>query len=166
MIWVTPLSQLKQTMQDARPRYIVSLASVGSEPVKPEGVAAENYLSLSMHDIAEPREGYVAPSIDHVARILEFGRRWNGQGALVIHCYAGISRSTAAAYVIAATLQPQREEAELAAQLRRQSPSATPNPLVVAHADHLLGRQGRMVKAIREIGRGADAYEGSPFCLV
>jgi predicted protein tyrosine phosphatase len=82
-----------------------------------------------------------------------------------VHCYAGISRSTAAAYVIAAALQPERDESELARELRTRSPTATPNPLIVAHADKLLGREGRMVSAIRAIGRGKEAFEGTPFML-
>jgi predicted protein tyrosine phosphatase len=32
-------------------------------------------------------------------------------------------------------------------------------------ADDVLGREGRMVKAIGKIGRGADAFEGTPFVL-
>src|SRR5690606_12006237 len=87
------------------------------------------------------------------------------QHALVVHCYAGISRSTAAAYALAAALQPERDEAELAEELRRLAPSATPNPLLIAHADYLLGRNGRMSRAIKRIGRGADAREGIPFRL-
>jgi predicted protein tyrosine phosphatase len=57
------------------------------------------------------------------------------------------------------------DEEELALELRRASPSATPNRLIVSLADDILGRQGRMVKAVEKIGRGADAFEGTPFIL-
>ncbi|TIO01331.1 MAG: protein tyrosine phosphatase, partial [Mesorhizobium sp.] len=83
----------------------------------------------------------------------------------VVHCYAGISRSTASAYIIAAALAPKRDEAELAKTLRFLSPSATPNPRLIAVADMLLGREGRMIAAVEAIGRGADAFEGIPFEL-
>jgi predicted protein tyrosine phosphatase len=83
----------------------------------------------------------------------------------VVNCYAGISRSTASAYIIAAALAPSRDEAELANTLRRLSPSATPNPRLVALADRILGRDGRMISAIAAIGRGAEAFEGTPFAL-
>ena len=82
-----------------------------------------------------------------------------------MQCYAGISRSTAAAYIAACALAPERDEAEVARALRDASPSATPNALFVAIADRMLGRGGRMVAAIAEIGRGADAFEGEPFRL-
>ena len=66
---------------------------------------------------------------------------------------------------IAAALAPKRDEAELAQTLRALSPSATPNPRLIAVADALLERNGRMIEAIQSIGRGADAFEGTPFEL-
>ncbi len=90
---------------------------------------------------------------------------WDRRSALVINCYAGISRSTAAAYVICCALQPDRDESDLAQLLREKSPSATPNSLIVSHGDRLLDRDKRMERSIAEIGRGAEAFEGEPFCL-
>ena len=84
---------------------------------------------------------------------------------MVIHCWAGISRSTAAAYIAACTLGPDRDEVEVANVLRAAAPSATPNARLVALADAALGRRGRMVRAIERIGRGADAFEGTPFAM-
>jgi predicted protein tyrosine phosphatase len=97
--------------------------------------------------------------------LLDFARRWDRAKPLVVNCYAGISRSTASAYIIAAALQPSRDERELARALRRASPTATPNIRLVALADEMLGRDGRMVEAVQSIGRGADAFEGVPFVL-
>ncbi|MGL4728137.1 MAG: protein tyrosine phosphatase, partial [Bosea sp. (in: a-proteobacteria)] len=77
----------------------------------------------------------------------------------------GVSRSTAAAYITACLLNPHRDEAEAARALRAASPSATPNARLVAIADEMLGRQGRMVAGIASIGRGADCFEGTPFRL-
>ncbi len=84
---------------------------------------------------------------------------------MVIHCWAGISRSTAAAFISVCALRPERNEATVAKALREASPSATPNARLVAVADAMLGRKGRMIEAIAAIGRGADAYEGTPFRL-
>jgi predicted protein tyrosine phosphatase len=101
----------------------------------------------------------------HVRTLLEFAQGWERSRPLVENCYAGISRSTASAYIIAAALAPQRDEEELAQTLRALSPSATPNPRLIAVADEFLGRRGRMIAAIKAIGRGADAFEGVPFAL-
>jgi predicted protein tyrosine phosphatase len=105
------------------------------------------------------------PGEEHVRRLLGFAYEWDRAKPMVIHCYAGVSRSTAAAYIVAAALNPAQGEAELAAMLRWLSPSATPNPRLIAVADALLGREGRMVAAIKGIGRGAEAFEGEPFEL-
>jgi predicted protein tyrosine phosphatase len=53
----------------------------------------------------------------------------------------------------------------IAQQIRSISATATPNPRIVAIADRLLARDGRMVAAVEAIGRGEMAYEGIPFRL-
>jgi len=166
MIFVTPLSRLSETLAASGARRMISLQSIGATFNRPPGIEPDAYLQLAMHDIAEEREGFVAPSREQVAAMLTFAKQVSRDEPLLIHCYAGISRSTAAAYVIAAALRPHLNEHALAQDLRRLAPSATPNPRIVALADDLLGRDGRMVAAIRAIGRGAEAFEGTPFTLL
>lgn len=165
MIHVTPLSRLAETLAATQARDLISLLSVGAVFERPAGLAPERCLHLAMHDIVQERDGLVAPSLEHVAAVLDFALGWDRQAPLVVHCYAGISRSTAAAYAIAVALDPARDVAELAQNLRYAAPSATPNLRIVQLADDLLGRDGRMTAAIRAIGRGADAFEGTPFSL-
>jgi predicted protein tyrosine phosphatase len=62
-------------------------------------------------------------------------------------------------------LRPHRDEAEIAQAVRANSPTATPNARLVAIADAMLGRNGRMVAAIEKIGRGCNCFEGTPFVL-
>lgn len=164
-IHVCSLSKVEETVARSGAVRLVSLLSEGTAMTRPAAITAENHLTLSLHDIAEAREGMTPPGRAHVARLLGFARDWDRAVPMVVHCYAGISRSTASAYIIAAALAPTREEAELARTLRTLSPSATPNPLLIAFADEMLGRQGRMVEAIAAIGRGADAFEAVPFAL-
>jgi predicted protein tyrosine phosphatase len=139
--------------------------AAGTVMTRPASIASENHLNLAMNDIAEAQSGMTLPGETHVRSLLDFAYGWDRARPLVVHCYAGISRSTAAAYIITAALRPERDEKELAATLRWLSPSATPNPRLIAVADALLGRQGRMIGAINGIGRGADAFEGTPFEL-
>ncbi|HEY4191201.1 MAG TPA: tyrosine phosphatase family protein, partial [Mesorhizobium sp.] len=132
---------------------------------RPASIKPENHLHLAMNDIAEAQAGLTLPGEQHVRRLLDFARAWDRSTPLVVNCYAGISRSTASAYIIAAALAPLRDEEELAQALRWLSPSATPNPRLIGVADNILGRDGRMVAAIKAIGRGADAFEGTPFIM-
>jgi predicted protein tyrosine phosphatase len=162
---VSPLSRLKETLVTSGSRRLLTMLSDGSGFRRPATIDEAGFLQLTFHDITEPREGHVAPSADHVRQMLAFAAETPADGALLIHCYAGISRSTAAAYAIACAVRPDRSEADIAKELRRLSPSATPNALIVAHADAQLRRDGRMVEAMRLIGRGAEAFEGECFRL-
>lgn len=162
-IHVCSLNRLADTVAQTRASHVVTLINAGTPVARPPTVLADNHLFLGMHDIVEPMDGYAAPAEAQVDELLAFVRRWDRQAPLVIHCFAGVSRSTAAAYIAACALSPERGEAAIAAELRAGSPTATPNRRLVAFADARLGRQGRMLAAIDGIGRGTDCAEGVPF---
>lgn len=163
MIYVCSLAKVDASVRETGAERLLSLLAAGTDMTRPAAIAADNHLLLSLHDIAEARDGMTMPGREHVEALLDFARSWDRAKPLVVNCYAGISRSTASAYIIAAALAPERDEMELARTLRDLSPSATPNPKLIAIADELLGRDGRIVAAIASIGRGVDAYEGVPF---
>ena len=143
----------------------VTLVRDESRVFRPDGIDPTNHLWLQMDDIADPIDGMIAPSQTHVAQLVEFAERWDRAGPLVVHCYAGISRSTAAAFIAACALAPARDEAELAQRIRKASPTASPNPRLVALADAYLERRGRMMDAVAQMGPAVAAYEAEPFEL-
>ena len=165
MIHVCSLVRLHETVADTGARHVVSLIGDEGHVVRPHSVAPENHLRLRLHDISAPLDGYIMPGEEHVADLIRFVRGWDRRAPLVVHCYMGISRSTASAYASVCALNPQRDEASIAQALRRASPTATPNIRIVSLADKLLGRDGRMVAAIETIGRGCLAEEAAPFRL-
>ena len=150
-------------MRDTGARHIVTLIKDVSLVHRPATILAENHLLLDMDDITDHIEGYVAPAEEHVGDLLRFVRKWDRAAPLVVHCYAGISRSTAGAFVTACALNPNRDEAKIARAIRDASPTAAPNLRIVTHADKLLGRNGRMIAAVRDIGPGMAAYASEPF---
>ncbi|WP_445501605.1 tyrosine phosphatase family protein [Microvirga sp. G4-2] len=162
---VCPLSRLHDRIAAVRPSHVVSLMGVGATVERPHSIAPGRHLFIGVSDIVEPLEGHVLAGPEHMEKLIAFIRTWDRTSPLLFHCWAGISRSTAAAYIAACALAPERDENELALTLREAAPSATPNARFVALADDLLGRKGRMVEAIRSIGRGAEAMEGTPFML-
>jgi predicted protein tyrosine phosphatase len=165
MIHVCSLARLHDTVEETGARHIVTLINDETLVVRPECVSAENHLFLGMHDILAEMDGFRAPAKAHVQELIDFVQRWDRSAPLVVHCYAGISRSTAAAFLIACALNPQRDERAIAQALREASATAIPNTRLVSLADEVLGRQGRMVAAIESIGRGAESAEGTPFRL-
>ncbi|TCS17454.1 hypothetical protein [Caulobacter sp. BK020] len=161
---VCPLSQVETARALHRPSHLVSLLSPASA-AEAWPVADGACLRLAFHDIAEPREGFTAPDTALVARLLDFAAGWDAVRPMLVHCWAGVSRSTAAAFIIACQRAPGRSERDIARALRLAAPYATPNPLLVSLADAALGRAGRMSAAIAEIGRGAETSEGALFEL-
>ena len=101
----------------------------------------------------------------HIEQVLNFVRGWDRNAPMVVHCYAGISRSTASAFAAACMLNPHRDEISIARQIRAASPIASPNRLIVSLADKALGRDGRMLRALDEMGPGSMTVEGRPFRL-
>ena len=162
---VSSLADLHATVAAHGAADVVTLINADTVVERPSSIAPERHLFLGMNDIAAPAEGMTHPAAEHFDKLLDFGRRWDRDKPLAVHCWAGISRSTAAAYILAIAINPELDEEALAQELRRRAPSATPNPLLVSMADEKLGRGGRMVDAIAGIGRGADAFSGTPFIL-
>jgi predicted protein tyrosine phosphatase len=165
MIHVCSLARLHKTVEATGARHVVTLLKDVDLVRRPDVIAPGNHLILGIDDITEPLDGYVAPADEHVTKLLEFVLGWNRAKPLVVHCYAGISRSTAGAFVAACALNPNRSELAIAQALRQASVTATPNLRLVSLADRMLGRGGRMTAAIESIGRGLVAVEGDPFGL-
>ena len=127
MIHVCSLARLYETVAATGARHVITLLKDTDRVQRPESIAAANHLVLGMDDIAVPMDGYVLPCDDHVGRLIGFVRGWDRTSPLVVHCFAGISRSTAGAYVAACALNPARDEMTIARALRRASATATPN---------------------------------------
>jgi len=162
---VCSLALIAETVATTGARSLVTLLSPGTAIERPAGIAPERHLYLAVSDIVEPALGQTLPEAAHLDELLGFVRGWDRAEPMVIHCFAGVSRSTAAAYIAACALEPQRDEFAIARGLRAASPTATPNVRLVALADHALGRRGRMNEAIARIGRGQECSEGTPFAL-
>lgn len=164
-IYVCPLSRLEQTVRESGARTLVTLMNGGAAVPRPLSIDPTRHLVLHISDICEPLEGYVLAQEAHVAELLSFVSRWDRRAPMTIHCYAGCSRSTAAAFIAACALEPEVPEDRFALAIRTASPTATPNARLVALADARLNRDRRMVAAVEAIGRGQECFEGTPFFL-
>jgi predicted protein tyrosine phosphatase len=165
MIHVCSLAALPETVRAVGASHVLTVMANVDQVQRPSSVLAANHLKVQMDDITEELDGFVAPKESHIEQVLQFVRGWDRSAPLVVHCYAGISRSTASAFASVCALNPHRDEKSIALALRSASPTATPNVRIVSLADRLLGRDGRMVAAIETIGRGVLATEGTPFRL-
>jgi predicted protein tyrosine phosphatase len=150
---------------------VCSLALVPStiKRLKPWGLITllvpDRHLKVGVNDINTSTEGLVTPGESHVASVIAHGQEWDNSAPLLIHCWAGVSRSTASAFIISCLRNPDIPPARIAKMIRELSPTATPNRLLTSIADEMLGRGGTMVDAVDAIGRGQDCWEGEPFEL-
>lgn len=163
MIHVCSLAALSDTVKATGASHVLTVMANVAQVQRPESVLEANHLRVQMDDITEHMDGFMAPSGQHIEQVLNFVRGWDRNAPLVIHCYAGISRSTASAFAAACMLNPHRDEISIARQIRTSSPIASPNRLIVSLADRALGRDGRMLRALDEMGPGSMLVEGRPF---
>src|SRR5881227_2056856 len=163
MIHVCSLADLHPTVKATGASHVLTVMANVDQVRRPPSVAEANHLRVSMDDIIEQMHGFLAPNDTHIGQVLDFVARWDRSAPLVVHCYAGISRSTASAFAAACMLNPHRDEASIARQIRQASPIAQPNRLIVGLADKALGREGRMLRALDEMGPGSIIVEGRPF---
>jgi predicted protein tyrosine phosphatase len=167
-ILVAPLSHLPDIVARRKPARVISVLDPGI-PFPELGPSYDDrHLRLAFHDVHSPGPGVVAPSARHIAELLDFLETWDAVECLLVHCRAGIGRSTATAFVAACHRDPRASERRIAIELRRVAPLARPNEAVVKLADAMMQRNGRMWAAIADTGRGLpwlDVHEGEPFEL-
>ena len=161
-LWITPEADLGRVLEREPDAFLLSFGSPTRPASCPAGHPFERFEAFAFNDIAEPTDGLRAPSLDDVERLLALVSGREPAPALVLQCWFGVSRSTAAAVIAATVLDPTRDHA---ARLRAIAPWATPNALMIAHADQALGLGGALVDAVRAIGRGLETDRGRAVIL-
>ena len=165
-IIVSPLSRIAEMAVRHGAREMISLMAKEQSFHRPGVIRADRHLLLGMNDINFNGTGdLVAPQDVHVRQIIDFARNWDRAAPLLVHCWMGVSRSPATALIAALAVEPEEDDLALASRLRNASPYATPNARLIQIGDDMLGRKGRLVDAVRTIGRGADADGNAPFVL-
>jgi predicted protein tyrosine phosphatase len=107
-------------------------------------------IALRFHDVIAPLPGAIVPTQQDVGLLLAFGREVSAAGRdshLLIHCHAGISRSTAAAALLFAQAAPARPVEDIFTAIADQRPRAWPNLLLLEFGERELGRPGEIVPA-------------------
>jgi predicted protein tyrosine phosphatase len=166
VIVVSPLARIAEMAVRHGASEMISLMAKEQAFHRPAVIKANRHLLLGMNDISFAGTGdLVAPQETHVRDIIDFARSWDRTAPLLIHCWMGVSRSPAAALIAALAVHPEEDDMVLVRRLRSASRYVTPNTRLIMIADEVLGRKGRLVDAVKAIGRGADANGNAPFVL-
>jgi predicted protein tyrosine phosphatase len=134
--------------------HVLSLLDPGwPEPESFASYDLHHRTTLHFHDVIAPRGEMVTPRSEDVEAILNFGRAIVDDGLrehshLLVHCHAGVSRSTAAMAMLLAQAAPSASETRVFERLLKLRPQAWPNSLMIAFADEQLQRQGRLTAAL------------------
>ena len=104
--------------------------------------------------------GQILAGATHLEDLLGFVRAWDRAEPMVIHCFAGVSRSTAAAYIAACALNPGGDEFAIARAMRAASRPPPPTPASSPSPTRRSAGSGRMIEAIAAIGRGEACSKG------
>ena len=165
LVFGGPLGQVDATIAGHNIGRLISIINKDTMIETPPALRADQHLKLAMNDISSPKDGLVLPDEMHVKKLVQFIDDWDLKQSMLVHCWAGVSRSTAGVFITLCRLNDDRTEKEIALALRKASPTATPNKRLVSLADDILCRRGRMVDAVTMIGTGEMTYEGSVFSL-
>jgi predicted protein tyrosine phosphatase len=164
-IWISSLALAPSLAQKHRPSKVVSLLSPYDSFPSFASLDDGCHLQVAIHDINQDVGEWQAPGRKDVESLIGFVETWDRKAPILIHCWAGISRSTASAFITACLHNPLADEEEIAQAIREASATAFPNRRLVTHADEILGRGGRMVRAIDAIGRPEIMGEAEPFFI-
>lgn len=116
----------------------------------PKEFKRENWLFLDMDDVISEK-AEAAPKKEQVERLLEWTNKLPADAHLVIHCHAGVSRSTAAALAVKVQELGVDKVKEAIDWLLEARPQACPNPVITKFADELLGAKGELHAAAEEV---------------
>src|SRR5260370_1143926 len=128
--------------------HVLSILGPNSpDPPEFAAFAPHRRLILRFHDVIEPQPDQIAPTREDVERLLLFGREVSEttEAHLLVHCRAGVSRSTAAAALILMQANPEWPASAALDAVAAIRPRAWPNLLILEFVAALLSRNGEIV---------------------
>lgn len=150
MITVTGIRGIERAMKLLRPAYVMSLLDPGVNIDHSDIVGADRHLHIGVYDTLASSNRLGFPNERCVERILAFGSQWPDHERMIVHCVAAQSRSPAAAAILLAQKFPDHVE-RIARNIVQKLPQARPNLRLIEAGDKLLGLNGRLFTAIKEM---------------
>ena len=147
-ITISRKSDVYRVANELNISHILSALDPGDHIKPPSSI--KDHLLLNFDDIENGDTKY-SPKLEHVSEILEWTHGLEDTDRLLIHCWAGISRSTALA--LAVWIQKHGKDYNAASKwLIETRPIACPNRLIAGYADKILGCDGELSRIADVIG--------------
>lgn len=140
---ITGLSEANDLKKQGIPDKIISLV----DPLIAKNLEADNnHIVIPVHDIDQPIQGWVYPAVEHIREVLEFTRDIKENDNVLVHCHAGVSRSTAMAIgILIQHGMPPKDAVEYVFEIRD---CAWPNNLMIDLLDTEFNLQGELSKEV------------------
>lgn len=143
---------------DRQVSHVLSILDPGWEEPEAFGAYGEHArLQLHFNDDIEDIADRLPPSPEHVQQIIEFGRDMlrdpEALRHLLVHCHAGVSRSTAAMTLILASVQPELSAEHVLDHILYIRAKAWPNLRILTLGEQQLGRSGEFTSAVAKVYR-------------
>lgn len=142
-VFVCGRSAVSRKTSQVGATHVLSLLDPGKKPFLHPNTDRRNWLLLHFEDNLDENEPN-SPTREHVAQILEWGSRLPSDAVVLVHCEAGVSRSTAAALALLVQHHGIDKIDECAQLLVEVRPVACPNPIISKFADERLGCDGKL----------------------
>jgi predicted protein tyrosine phosphatase len=130
--------------------HVLSLLDPGKRPFLHPATNRNNWLLLHFEDNLDEHE-LNSPTRQDVAKILEWGQTLPEDAVVLVHCEAGVSRSTAAALALLVQHHGNDRIDDCIRMLLEVRPHACPNPLITLWADQQLGCNGILHQAAEAV---------------
>jgi predicted protein tyrosine phosphatase len=149
-IFVCERSAVARKTSQVGATHVLSLLDPGKKPFLHPKTNRQNWLLLHFEDNIDEHEPN-SPTREHVSQILEWGSTLPKDAVVLVHCEAGISRSTAAALALLVQHHGSDKIPECINLLLDVRPLACPNPLITKWADEELGCNGVLHDAAEHV---------------
>lgn len=149
-IYISGIADMPNLVERFEVQNLISVIGAYAQPPTPPQIPPARHHRCTVDDIVETRPGQTVAQTEHITDLIDFIHAWDPSTNLLIHCMAGVSRSTAVA-LIAHTLKTD-DPSQSAIALRKAAPYAWPNRRIVSLADEILGLNGQLIRAREAMG--------------
>jgi predicted protein tyrosine phosphatase len=151
--YVCSRQHVAKTTSKVGATHVLSLLDPGVRPFLHPRTDRKNWRLFLFEDCINETETN-APTKDTVENILAWGKGLPADAIVLVHCEAGVSRSTAAALALMVQERGREKIDECLDLLLERRPEACPNPLITKWADEILGCDGHLHAAAEEVASG------------